>query len=395
MPVKDIIDANNPAGSNAPSDSLRLAFEDAATYDPVEKTAISVRDGVLEYLGHELSIEPADKIFTVYRSPATIANAAYKMVGIPLTDEHVSLDMAPPETGSRVDDTGVIDLYDENTETRIGVRNKLSLSDTAVMMLDNKRQLSLGYFGDLVPHDKYDFEQINIIPHHLAAVPAGRCGTLCSFLDRKPQPTHGDKNMPKLNKAFLDAEGSVSLEEIVEIATSLPEAIKAVPLDKLGEVMPALMEIMSYAKSQGVETTDEDEMGEEPKEKEPMQDMGEEEDKPAFADAVAVIGVNANDAEELKKAFEDAQRSFADKEIELYSGVVSKARDFVDAAYEFTGKTAKEIMRDAIATQSTEKFEDSELTMAFKMLRKSDNYKQFGDGAKAHPLDEIGDKELN
>ena len=53
-----------------------LAFSDAVTYDGQMKAAISVRDGVLEYLGSELGMSPADKIFYVYRSPATIASAA-------------------------------------------------------------------------------------------------------------------------------------------------------------------------------------------------------------------------------------------------------------------------------------------------------------------------------
>ena len=37
-------------------------------------------------------------------------------------------------------------------------------------------------------------------------------------------------------------------------------------------------------------------------------------------------------------------------------------------------------MRDALATQSTDKFEDSELPVAFKLLRKPNtDYSQFGD----------------
>ena len=62
----------------------------------------------------------------------------------------------------------------------------------------------------------------------------------------------------KLNKAFIDAEGSVSLEQIVEIAAGLPEAIRKVPVDKLQELMPAMQEIMTYAKDQGVMTEDMD-----------------------------------------------------------------------------------------------------------------------------------------
>ena len=78
---------------------LHRQFADIATYSDTERTAVSVRDGVLEYLGAELGLEPADHVFNVYRSPATIANAAYAMAGIPLTGNHVSLDGPAPSDG--------------------------------------------------------------------------------------------------------------------------------------------------------------------------------------------------------------------------------------------------------------------------------------------------------
>jgi hypothetical protein len=45
-----------------------FTFNDAVEYDGAMKAAISVRDGVLEYLGSELGMEPAERIFFVYRS---------------------------------------------------------------------------------------------------------------------------------------------------------------------------------------------------------------------------------------------------------------------------------------------------------------------------------------
>lgn len=361
--------------TKSPAQPIHRQFADLATYSATERTAVSVRDGVLEYLGAELGLEPADRVFTVYRSPATIANAAYCMKGIPLTDEHVSMDGPAPNTGGRVESSTVIDQIDEPTHSRLAVQNKLAVSDSLSATMQDNRQLSLGYEADLVPHSRWDFEQVNIQPHHLAVVPAGRCGPLCSFLDRKPpvKPQEGDSMKPKkMHKAFTDAEGSVSLEQIVEIATALPEAIRKVPVDKLTEIMPALQEVMSYAKEQGAmpeseEGEMEDEgMGEGEK---PMEDenMGEE-DKPKFSDAQF--------ADKLAKE----KRKFADAEVKRYAEVVNKARNFVDAEYDFTGKTANEVMRDALATQSTDQFEDSELPVAFKMLRKPNtDYARFGD----------------
>ena len=374
-------------------ETIRKQFADLAVYSETARTAVSVRDGVLEYLGAELGLEPLDKVFTVYRSPATIANAAYAMAGIPLTDEHVSMEGPALDSGSRVESSVVIDQLDESTHSRLAVQNKLAVNDTLQLLLKDKRQLSLGYEADLVPHSRWDFEQINIAPHHLAAVPAGRCGPLCSFIDRKPdtpvKPREGDTMKPekKLIKAFTDAEGSVSLEQIVEIATGLPEAIRKVPVDQLVKLMPAMQEIMSYAKEQGAMPAEEPEMemeGEdmEGEEKEKM-DEEKEGDKENFADS---------------SKFKDAVASAVKGEVKRYAEVVNKARNFVDAEYDFAGKTANQVMRDALATQSTDKFEDAELSVAFKLLRKANtDYSQFGDtkadsGLMSRISDTLGEK---
>ena len=350
------------------ADVIHKQFEDLAIYSPEEKTAISVRDGVIEYLGIELGMEPSDKIFSVYRSPATIANVHPLMVGIPLTDEHVSIDLPPPDTGSKVNSARMVDAQDEFTKTSIAIENKLSLSDSAAVLLKDKRQLSLGYNADLIPHSRYDFEQINIMPHHLAAVEAGRCGPLCSFLDRKPTT---ELNMAKkeLNKAFLDEDGQVSLEQVVEMATALPEAIRKIPVEKLSSLVPALQEMMSYAQEQGAvpesEMEDEDMKEGEQEVTATDEDMPEE-DKPKFSD----------------RNFADAVAKQVKKETARYSEVVNKARNFLDDSYSFSGKTANQIMRDALATQSTDSFEDNELSVAFKLLRKSgSDYSKFGDSA--------------
>jgi len=374
-------------------ETIRKQFADLAVYSETARTAVSVRDGVLEYLGAELGLEPLDKVFTVYRSPATIANAAYAMAGIPLTDEHVSMEGPAVDSGSRVESSVVIDQLDESTHSRLAVQNKLAVNDTLQLLLKDKHQLSLGYEADLVPHSRWDFEQINIAPHHLAAVPVGRCGPLCSFIDRKPdtpvKPQEGDTMKPnKLIKAFNDAEGSVSLEQIVEIATGLPEAIRKVPVDQLVKLMPAMQEIMSYAKEQGAMPAEDPEMemegedmeGDEEKE---MMDEEKEGEKENFADS---------------SKFKDAVASAVKGEVKRYAEVVNKARNFVDAEYDFAGKTANAVMRDALATQSTDKFEDAELSVAFKLLRKANtDYSQFGDtkadsGLMSRISDTLGEK---
>jgi len=331
-------------------------------------------------------MEPYDKIFTVYRSPATIANAAVKMLGIPLTDQHIDLDVPAPKTGSMVENAYMINILDECTKTRIAVKNKLLMDDAYSIQLRDKTQLSLGYFGDLIPHEEFDFEQINIIPHHLAAVSAGRCGELCSFLDRKPNFTNKEQKKMKIHKVFADQEGQVSLEQVVEIASALPDAIKMLSLEELQKIMPALQEIVNMAKindgSVDENPTPPVEGEEAPAEKINDEDTTKEEEKPKFSDA------------DFKVALEEKSKKFADEAVKKYADVIDKARNFLDETYDFKDKTTDQIMKDALATESTEKFSDCELPLAFKLLKKTAEYKKFGDHKTTHPLDEIAEKEL-
>lgn len=361
-------------------DSYTGHFRDAAIYDPVQKTAVSVRDGVIEYLGLELGLEPQQQLFTVYRSPATIANAAMKMNGIPITQDHVSLDVPPPESGGTVDKSEMIDASDPTTITTIAIKNRLSLSDTIAM--SDSRELSLGYNAQLIPHNEYDFEQVNILPHHLAVVPRGRCGPMCSFIDKLPivETPNEDQEMfkskkekDKLHSAFIDADGAMNLQQIVELAAALPEAIKAVPVDQLNDLLPALQQIVEAAK--GVLPPEETSPTEEETPAEEMTDESMGEKKPGFTDA------------DVKK--------FTDEAVKKHASVIDKAREFVDETYVFTGKSTGEIMRDALATQSQDKFSDAELDLAFKLLKKNTNYQNFGDvKTEESGFSAIADKEL-
>ena len=370
------------------SDSYRGNFNDAAVFDPTEKTAVSVRDGVLEYLGAELGMQPADKIFTVYRSPATIANTAMRMRGLPITDEHVALDMPAPSNGGFVSEAEMVDATDAVTVTTIAIRNKLAISDTLLMTVEaNKRELSLGYNAELVPHDEYDFEQRDITPHHLAVVDRGRCGAMCSFIDRLSQPNEKEPVMaeptkPMLHPAFRDAEGTMNLQQIVELATALPEAIKSVPVDQLQKLLPALQQIVEAAK--GV--------------------MPEEEPAPAPTEEPVVPAADADPVptpEEKEKEFSDAvaaagfvDQKFVDAAVQAHTAAITKAQHFLDEGYVFEGKSTAQVMRDALATDSSDEFADAELPLAFKMLKKpAANYTQFGDGLPGD-LTSLQDKEL-
>ena len=369
-------------------DTYTGEFRDAAVFNASEKSAVSVRDGVIDYLGIELNMEPPDRTFTVYRSPATIANTAMKMRGLPITDEHVPLDVSPPTEGGFVSEAEMVDAHDGNTVSTIAIRNQLAISDTLLLTVEaGKRELSLGYHADLVPHDEYDFEQRNIKPHHLAAVERGRCGSMCSFIDKKPE----DKPMAKkstLHKAFNDADGMMSLQQIVELATALPEAIKSVPVDQLQELLPALQTIVEAAKSvmpEEEKTTPDGDDPLVPKEpvvpEVPAEDMEPEDTDPA---------------DKEKDGFSDADvKAFTDKAIKAHAAVIEKARGFLADDYTFADKGTDEIMRDALATVDPEKFADAELALAFKLMKKPDaNYKTFADKSTDSDFTKLKDKEL-
>jgi len=363
------------------SEILIGTFADSVTWNDQEKTAVSVRDGVLEYLGAELGMEPADKTFTVYRSPATIARANAAMAGVPLTDEHVTVGEDVHNPVGSVLDSEIIDFIDESTASHLALRNRVKITDAITGALQTgKRQLSLGYNANLVPHERFDFEQTNIQPHHLAVVPAGRCGSACSFLDRQPTEVEPMKDkqkagdQPELHKAFVDAEGQPNLQQIVEIAQQLPEALKSVPMDKLQEIMPTLQEIVSMGGAPA--PTSEEPALDEAGEEEPMED----EDKPS---------VPVTDTAEFKDALSSA--------LKRHTEVIEKAKTFVDESYCFTGKTTDQIMRDALAVEhGKQDFSDAELSVAFKLLKKTgSDLRTFGDASpSAGKFSSIADKEL-
>ena len=347
-------------------------FTDAATFDSSEKTAVSVRDGVLEYQGFELGLTPADKTFMVYRSPATIANAAMRMPGISITDGHVSMDTSPPSDGGEVTSAEMVDASDESTLTTIAILNKLAVSDSLLKTVAaGKRELSLGYSADMVPHDDYDFEQRDIRPHHLAVVDQGRNGPMCSFLDQKPE----ESMTLKLHKAFCDAEGAMNLLQIVELANALPEAIKSVPVDQLAKLLPALQAIVEAAK--GV--------------------MPEEELQPEPEPDPDPMPVEGEDKEPEPEQEPEEKEDFADQvsdALAVHTGVIEKARGFLDDAYGMSGKTTNQIMQDALNTQTSEKFTDAELPLAFKLLKQPEaRYANFGDSV-ASGFDKLSDQEI-
>lgn len=184
----------------------------------------------------------------------------------------------------------------------------------------------------------------------------------------KTKQKTGDQ--PELHTAFVDAEGQPNLQQIVEIAQQLPEALKSVPMDKLQELMPTLQEIISMGGAPA------------PAAEEPAL---ENEETPAEEEPSAPV----TDTAEFKDAVNSA--------IRRHTEVIEKAKTFVDESYQFAGKATDQIMRDALAVEhGKQEFSDAELSVAFKLLKKTGtDLRTFGDASpSAGKFSPIADKEL-
>jgi hypothetical protein len=99
--------------------------------------------------------------------------------------------------------------------------------------------------------------------------------------------------------------------------------------------------------------------------------------------------VPMKDSAEFKNALAES--------LKKHTAVIVKAKDFVDAAFDFSGKSTDEIMRAALASEhGKQDFTDEELPIAFKLLKKQEgNLRNFGDSNfKKDKFAEIGEKEI-
>ena len=366
----------------------QIMFSDRATFDKKEKTIISVRDGVQEYLGIELGIvDQANKLFKVFRSRETIEAINDAMMNLPVTDGHVSLEEDVPEdlVITNVTESATIDLVNRDTSTTIALKNKVATTDNVIqLVLDGVDEFSLGYHGDIIKHDEFDFEQINLQPHHLAVVELGRCGPICSFQDQRKEITVKNP-LKKLLSSFTDQDSPLTLQQLLELVAALPEAIKNVPMEQLQELGPSLAAVVEAAKEAGIDLPEE-EIVEETEETEETEEVVDEE--------VVDEEVETEDEDGKEQFSDEAIQSKINAAVQLHSEVIVKAQDFVDEDYDFKGKSTIQIMKDAVATQHDVKFTDAELSVAFKTLQpKGSNYQNFADSV-SDPFKSIRNKEL-
>ena len=209
-----------------------MIFKDKGNYDASTKTAIIMRDGVYTYLAGEFpgifDEEDPNKKLRVYRSPDSV-RAAYeqfkKLGKIPVIFEHPEedLDLKDYSQGYGYDP----ELVEEGVN--LAIKCKLKLRDESKEAYDELgiREISCGWDGDFVTPDDttvYDYEQTFSNFNHIALVPEGRCGTLCSIKDQK-----GAKMKVKAKKindskyADLVKKASKYADEVANLAKSSEE----------------------------------------------------------------------------------------------------------------------------------------------------------------------------
>ena len=295
-----------------------VSFKDDGNTE--KRTVISIRDGVQEYLGVELGIEPLDKVFRIYRSPETIRKLKDTLVGIPLIENHIEPDGHIPDDikkGTILNSTEIENIDSSNNST-IAMQNEITLYKDKLEF--PYKQLSLGYKAKTLPSADYDFEQTEIIPHHLAIVEAGRCGDVCEFKDEK-----GVKPMD-LNEL---------LAKLKEMLTNASDADKALILEAMDGIIPK------------VAVVDEDAM------------------KKKFEDAKKTAVSNFMDS----KVFKDAMLNYGNER----ASIVAKAKNFLDEKFDFKDKTNEAIMSAVVAAEyPNETFKDAEIGVAFKLLKEKE-----------------------
>ena len=313
--------------------TLDMKFKDNQSLE--SKKVISVRDGYQEYLGAEIGVEPFDKVFKIFRSKDTIEELNDKLKNIPLTIEHLDdLDNRVPEdeTVGKILNSKIIEALDKDNDSTINLENEILTFENKLKYNDYK-QLSLGYKATTLPHDVYDFEQVDIIPHHLAIVERGRCGDGCKFLDKK-----GDSKM-----------------DLKELLAKLKELLGSAEEQ---EMMDAIAEMKDMFPKE--DTKDEDMEAKEEEIKE-MKDTIAKLEK-AKDEAVKKSLENFKDSESFKKHMLDAGNERV--------SVISKAVKYLDKDYKFEDKTNEVIMQDTLKAEfPNESFKDAEIGVAFKMLK--------------------------
>lgn len=208
-----------------------MIFKDKGNFDPSTKTAVIMRDGVYTYLAGEFPGEltkdaAPDTKLRVYRSPESV-KAAFKrfqeLGKIPVVFEHPDedLDLKDYSQGYGYDPELVEDGIN------LAIKCKLHLEDESLEAYDEGiREISCGWSGDFKEADDesiYDYEQTFEEFNHIALVPEGRCGTLCSIKDQK----NGAKMKVKAKKIKDAKTAAASISKAKKYMDEMSKMVKS------------------------------------------------------------------------------------------------------------------------------------------------------------------------
>ena len=188
----------------------------------------------------------------------------------------------------------------------------------------------------------------------------------------------------------------IELEMVADMAGMLQDAFKNAPLEDLVKVMPMLEGLVSAAKSNdpSLQTV-------EVEVKEEIETVEDENSEPVVGEEDAMEDGSMKDEEEVveekEESFEDSQK-FIDAVNDAVAKklkTVEKAKDFLPETFNFVDSSVSEIMHAAVKEETGETFEDSQIEVAFKMLKKQpSNYQNFGDSGEKDAWAEIDNKEI-
>lgn len=334
-----------------------------------------MRDGVYTYLAGEFpgtltkDADPETKL-RVYRSPESVKAAfkRFKELGkIPVIFEHPAedLDLKDYSQGYGYDPELVEDGIN------LAIKCKLKLKDESQEAYEELgvREISCGWSGDFVESKDtsvYDYEQTFEEFNHIALVPEGRCGTLCSIKDQKNGVSKMKikaKKIKDAKQAELVKKAGKYMDEIAKLAKE-SEEIEDSHAEGLLTAIKGLKEAISgfeaFASQENKEPMLDEEVG---KEKDVVVEDGDED---LEEDEVEVKEVNDISPDEVMGAADEAERKgLKGKDVEKHVMNKFKGRDINDEEIEEEEKIEDEDVDkrklisevDAIAMKPADEFE--------------------------------------
>lgn len=196
---------------------------------------------ISRYVG-ELEGDP-DRLIPVQRRPEDVfaPEAVASFEGKPVTDDHPPEYVLAENFGAyarghlqnvrRAGDNLVGDIYITDPKLVNDVKQRI------------KREISCGYYCDLVPDGAGGYRQTNIRGNHVAVVPKGRAGHDVAIHDAATAAEGGTRPMSKFSRAVLAAFGTAaqdaSPEELEAMTTVAVKALDAAPAEKAQDAEPA------------------------------------------------------------------------------------------------------------------------------------------------------------